>query len=118
MDWRGATSDDARQVQMMRVHTVHNVVALTCIRRVLRPEWCIPSPTARAAPRAAATRDGKRYLRLFIYKGALRSIPPCKRNGCCGVLGALGARNDLPWNVLAFKDWDHMVRIDIVAVER
>jgi len=26
------------------------------------------------------------------------------------------ARNDLPWNALAFKDWDHMVRIDIVAV--
>jgi len=57
----------------MRVHTVHNVAALTCIRRVLRPEWCIPSPTARAA----ATRDGKRHRGLFIYKGALRSITSC-----------------------------------------
>jgi len=78
MDSRKAIGGDARQVHMMRVHTVHKVAALTCIWRVLRPEWCIPySPTARAAPREATARDGKRHRRLFIYKGALRSITSC-----------------------------------------
>jgi hypothetical protein len=45
-----------------------------------------------------------------------------------GVLGGLGARNDLLWNVtvtfggpsggdeLAFKDWDNMVRVDSASV--
>jgi len=81
MGSREATSDDARQMQMMRVHTVHNVAALTRIWPVLQPEWCIPSPTDRPldreTPRAAAARDGKRHRRLFIYKCALRSITSC-----------------------------------------
>ena len=57
--------------------------------------------------------------------GEHNSKPPLRGTG---VLGGLGARNDLLWNVmvtfggpgggdeLAFEDWDNMVRVDSASV--